>query len=481
MKVTFYYFPAALLIAALLWHGSTAAGQEIISQLPQPVSDALAKAGIPETSIGVYVQDTALKQPLLAVGAERALNPASAMKLVTTYAGLSLLGPAYTWKTEIYSNAPLRHGVLNGDLIIKGYGDPQLTLEDFWLLLNELRQRGVRKIRGDLVLDRSYFEPATSDRAHFDNEPLRPYNTLPDALLVNFKAVRLEFIPDPGRHALAVLVSPPLPQIKVLNHIVLDNEPCGDWAKRLKPTVTDNGASAELLINGNYSITCEEQEREYSVLDHPHYVHALFALLWRELGGTFNGGVRDEKVPPTARLLASHQSRPLAETVRDINKFSNNVMARQLFLTLGASTGEGPPGTANNAAHIVQQWLTQKGLVFPELTMENGSGLSRTDHISAKSLGTLLLDAFRSPVMPELMASLPIVAVDGTMRKRLLGSGVAGQAHIKTGLLEDARSVAGYLLDDHGHRLVVVFLVNHPNAGDAQSAQDALLEWLYAR
>jgi serine-type D-Ala-D-Ala carboxypeptidase/endopeptidase (penicillin-binding protein 4) len=167
--------------------------------------------------------------------------------------------------------------------------------------------------------------------------------------------------------------------------------------------------------------------------------------------------------------------------VRDINKFSNNVMARQLFLTLAATTGEGPPGTVNSAAQVIQQWLMQKGLVFPELKMENGSGLSRTDQISAKSLATLLLDAFRSPVMPELMASLPIVAVDGTMRKRLLGTPVAGQAHIKTGLLEDARSVAGYLLDIHGHRLVVVFLVNHPNADDAQSAQDALLEWLHAR
>jgi len=480
MRATLY-FPASLLITALLSHGNTAAGQEIISQLPQSVAEALAKAGIPEKNIGVFVQDTASNQPLLAIGAERALNPASAMKLVTTYAGLSLLGPAYSWKTEIYSSAPLRNGVLNGNLIIKGYGDPQLTLEDFWLLLNELRQRGLRKIRGDLVLDHNYFEPSTSDPAHFDNDPVRPYNTLPDALLVNFKAVRLEFIPNPGRHALTILVSPPLPQIKVLNHIVLDNEPCGDWANRLKSTATDNGASAELLINGNYSIACEEQEREYSVLDHPHYVHALFTLLWRELGGTFNGSVRDGKVPPTARLLATHQSRPLAETVRDINKFSNNVMARQLFLTLGATTGEGPPGTVNSAAQVIQQWLMQKGLVFPELKMENGSGLSRTDQISAKSLATLLLDAFRSPVMPELMASLPIVAVDGTMRKRLLGTPVAGQAHIKTGLLEDARSVAGYLLDTHGHRLVVVFLVNDPKADDAQSAQDALLEWLYAR
>ena len=468
-----------LLIATLAWAGMAAA-QELSSQLPPPVAAALAAAGIPEANIGVYVQDVDAKQPLLAVGADRALNPASAMKLVTTYAGLSLLGPAYSWNTEIYTDAPLRKGVLNGDLIIKGYGDPRLTLEDFWLLLGELRQRGVRKIRGDLVLDRSYFEPAAGDPALFDNEPTRPYNTLPDALLVNFKAVRFDFIPDPGRHALILLASPSLPQVRTANHIALDNEPCGDWADRIKLTAADNGTSANLSFDGNYSTACDEQDREYSVLDHPHYVHALFTLLWRELGGTFNGGVRDGEVLPTARLLVTHQSPPLAEIVREINKFSNNVMARQLFLTLGAISG-GLPGTTEKAARAIQQWLMQKGLVFPELMMENGSGLSRDDRISAQSMGKLLLDAFHSPVMPEMMASLPVVAVDGTMRKRLVGTDVAGRAHIKTVLLENARSVAGYMLDHQGHRIVVVFLINHPNAGSAQPAQDALMEWLYER
>jgi D-alanyl-D-alanine carboxypeptidase/D-alanyl-D-alanine-endopeptidase (penicillin-binding protein 4) len=477
MKLAFFH-AIRLLIVAFVWSDLVAA-QETITQLPPSVSAALAAAGIPATSVGVYVQEVATKQPLLAVGAERALNPASAMKLLTTYAGLSLLGPAYVWKTEIYTDAPLHNGVLDGNLIIKGYGDPRLTLEDFWLLLGELRQRGVREIRGDLVLDRSYFRIEANDPAQFDNEPTRPYNTPPDALLVNFKAVRIEFIPDGEHHALTLLTSPSLPQVKVLNHITLDAAPCGDWAKRIDLSANDTGVSADLLFSGNYSSLCEEQDNEYSVLDHAHYVHALFTLLWRELGGIFNGEVRDGVVPPTARLLVSHQSPPLAEVVRDINKFSNNVMARQLFLTLGATADNGPPGTPDKAAQVVRHWLIERGLVFPELTLENGAGLSRVERISAKSLGQLLLDAFRSPVMPELMASLPVVAVDGTMRKRLIGAGVAGQAHIKTGLLEDARSIAGYVLNSQGHLVIAVFLINHPRAGDAQSAQDALLEWVY--
>jgi D-alanyl-D-alanine carboxypeptidase/D-alanyl-D-alanine-endopeptidase (penicillin-binding protein 4) len=166
--------------------------------------------------------------------------------------------------------------------------------------------------------------------------------------------------------------------------------------------------------------------------------------------------------------------------VRDINKYSNNVMARQLFLTLGA-VGLGAPGTLEKARSVIAQWLAQKGLSAPELTIDNGSGLSRSDRISAKSMADLLIAAFRSAVMPEFVASLPLVAADGTMRKRLSAAEVAGHAHIKTGSLAQVRSIAGYVLDEKGRRVVVVFIVNHANAANAQPAQDALLRWVYRR
>jgi len=215
-------------------------------------------------------------------------------------------------------------------------------------------------------------------------------------------------------------------------------------------------------------------------LSHAQYTYALFRELWRELGGTFAGGVREGPAGADARLIASVQSPTLSEVVRDINKFSNNVMARQLFLTLGAA-GAGAPASADKTGRVIRQWLAGKGLSFPELVLENGSGLSRIERISAKSLGELLLAAYKSPVMPELMASLPLAAVDGTMRKRLSGAEVAGQAHIKTGSLSGVRAIAGYVLDARGRRVVVVFIVNHANAGNAQPVQDALLRWVHSR
>ena len=451
------------------------------AQLPDPVARALAQAGIPESAAGFYVHEIGAREPQLAAGAERALNPASSIKLLTTYAALELLGPAYTWITEAYASGPLKEEVLQGDLVIRGRGDPKLTLENFWLLLRELRARGVRDIRGDLVLDRSFFNSETYDPSRFDDQPTRPYNTGPDALLVNFKALQLQFIPDSDARSIRIVAQPVLPQVQIVNNLTLDGRgACGDWVGKLKLDAQGNATTARLAFNGVFPASCGERARNFSVLGHAQYTLSLFRELWREQGGTFGGGVRDGTAGADARLIATLKSPSLSEVVRDINKYSNNVMARQLYLTLGA-VGAGAPASGDKTVRVIRQWLSGKGLSFPELVLENGSGLSRVERISAGSLGQLLLTAFRSAVMPELIASLPVAAVDGTMRKRLSGADVAGQAHIKTGSLTGVRSIAGYVLDGQGRRWVVVFIVNHANAGNAQPVQDALLKWVHGR
>jgi D-alanyl-D-alanine carboxypeptidase/D-alanyl-D-alanine-endopeptidase (penicillin-binding protein 4) len=451
------------------------------AQLPEPVARALVQAGIPEASAALYVHEIGSERPLLTAGADRAMNPASAIKLLTTYAGLDLLGSAYSWTTEAYAAGTLKDGVLAGDLVIRGRGDPKLTLENFWLLLRGLRGRGLREIRGDLVLDRSYFTAEEFDPSRFDDQPTRPYNTGPDALLVNFKAVRLQFISDTEARAVRIVAEPPLSQVQIVNNLAFDaTGACGDWVSKLKLDAQGNATAARFAFNGVFPASCGERVRNFSVLGQSQYVLALFRELWRELGGTLSGTVRDGAAGTDARLLTSVQSPALSEVVRDINKFSNNVMARQLFLTLGA-TGAGAPATTEKSGRVIRQWLAGKGLSFPELVLENGSGLSRAERISARNLGLLLVSAFRSPVMPELIASLPVAAVDGTMKKRLSGAEVAGQAHIKTGALSGVRSIAGYVLDAQGRRVVVVLFVNHTNAGNTQAVQDALLRWIYHR
>lgn len=453
--------------------------QPASTTLPEPVARALAQAGIPESAIGVYVHEIGAAEPVLAIGADRALNPASTMKLVTTYAGLEMLGPAYVWNTDVLTDGALTQDVLAGNLYIRGAGDPKLTVENFWLLLRNLRARGVREIRGDLVLDRRLFAEELQDPGAFDDQPTRPYNTGPSALLVNFKAVTLQFIPDAITRTVRIATEPALPQVQVINNLKLVDGACGDWVGKLRLDSQGNADSARLTFNGTYALDCGEGMRSFSVLGHRQYVGALFTQLWRDLGGTFSGQVRDGATPEQARRLATARSSSLSEIVRDVNKYSNNVMARQLFLSLGMNNGT--PANTSTAASNIKQWLALKGLAVPELVLENGSGLSRIERISARNLGAVLLNAWASPVMPELMASLPVAAVDGTLRKRMKSAEVAGQAHVKTGSLSGVRSIAGYVLDAKGNRAVVVFMVNHANAFNAQAAQDAMLGWAHNR
>jgi D-alanyl-D-alanine carboxypeptidase/D-alanyl-D-alanine-endopeptidase (penicillin-binding protein 4) len=466
-----------IIALALLLLSSTPALAQTAATLPEAVARALKQAGIPESAVGVYVHEIGADQPLLSVGAERALNPASTMKLVTTYAGLEMLGPAYVWNTDVLTDGLLTQDVLTGNLYLKGAGDPKMTLESFWLLLRSLRARGVREIRGDLILDRRLFAEELQDPGAFDDQPTRPYNTGPSALLVNFKAITLQFIPDASTRTVRIAVEPPLPQVQIINNLKIADGTCGDWVGKLKLESQGNAESARLAFNGTYALDCGEAMRSFSVLGHRQYIGALFTQLWRELGGTFNGQVRDGATPDQARRLTTARSLSLSEIVRDVNKFSNNVMARQLFLTLGISSSA--PATTATATNGVRQWLALKGLSVPELVIENGSGLSRIERISARNLGAILLNAYASPVMPELMASLPVAAVDGTLRKRLKSADVAGQAHVKTGSLSGVRSIAGYVLDAQGNRSVIVFLVNHANAFNAQAAQDALMAWAH--
>jgi D-alanyl-D-alanine carboxypeptidase/D-alanyl-D-alanine-endopeptidase (penicillin-binding protein 4) len=477
------------------------------ADLPPPVHRALRQAGIPESAVSVYIHEIGARQPLLQHNAGTAMNPASVMKLATTYAGLELLGPAYTWKTELYADG-LRDGdTLRGNLIIKGYGDPKLNLENFWLLTRRLRQTGLREIAGDLILDTNYFQLPSANPADFDGKPHRAYNVLPEALLVNYRTVSLRLIPRPENGNVHVIVDPLPALLDLRNGLRLTPGACGDWRDALATDIRadrENGGRVSIALNGTYATDCGEKNLFLSVHENAYYIQSVFKQLWEEQGGTFHGRGIAGTVPQGLLPIEIHQSPPLADIVRDINKFSNNTAARQLYLALGlaepmlesaailratalnrgeasAQTSSEPmgPATLAKADASIRRWLVSKRLHFPELIMENGSGLSRNERISARHVGQLLLTAFQSPVMPEFISSLPIAAVDGTMKKRLNGSATAGQAHIKTGSLEGVQTMAGYMRDQSGKRLVVVFFVNHSNAGRAQAAMDMLLHWLY--
>ncbi|NOT65397.1 MAG: D-alanyl-D-alanine carboxypeptidase/D-alanyl-D-alanine-endopeptidase [Methylotenera sp.] len=451
-------------------------GLQAHAELPTTVASALRNAGIPAQNVAVYVQAVEGINPIISHNADKSMNPASVMKLVTTNAALDLLTPSYRWKTEVYKDGFVNNGVLNGNLIIKGYGDPSFKAQEFWRLLMNLQQAGIKEIKGDLIIDKSYFAQNVGARKTFDDETWRAYNAEPSAFLVNGRNTSFKFVAT--ETAVNVSQEFELSEVQIINNMKLSQGACGEWRSRFGYTVIPKASGATVTFNGTFSPDCGERYLELSVVDDEKYAFYTFKKLWLQLGGKFNGKLKIQNTPSDAVKVLEQLSEPLAYVERDINKWSNNLMARQLLLSIGAEK-LGAPATEAKGALAIKDWLVAKSIKADELVIENGSGLSRIERISAEHLGQMLVSAYISPVMPELMASLPILAQDGTIKKRMNDSQTNGRAHLKTGSLDGVSAIAGYVLDANHHRHVLVMMVNHTKAGASKNAQDALIEWVH--
>ena len=443
--------------------------------LPADVAAALDRAKVPRDALYAVVHEVGgTASPRLAWQAQNPVNPASLMKLLTTAAAMDLLGPAWTWATPVWLQGSLgNNGVFDGNVVIRGSGDPKLVVERVWLLLRRLQQMGVRDIQGDIVLDRSAFDVPDQSAADFDGEALRPYNVKPDALLLNFKAVSFTFTPDPARGIAIITTEPALAGVRTDVRVPLAAGPaaaqCADWRSILQADFSD---PLRVRFKGLYSPACGEKLWPVAYAEPTAYNERLIAGLWSEMGGKLSGSVRDGSAPTTPATFEV-LSPPLAEVIRDINKFSNNVMAQQLFLTLGLT--QRGLGTPDNARDVLRQWLSSRyGEPARSVVIDNGSGLSRETRVSAHLLAALLQDVAGGPQMPELMSSLPVSGIDGTMRRT---KAQTGRAHLKTGSLRDVTAIAGYVLAPSGRRYVLVGVINHPNSGAARPALEALIEW----
>jgi serine-type D-Ala-D-Ala carboxypeptidase/endopeptidase (penicillin-binding protein 4) len=458
----------ALLITLMSLAGAGALAQ---GPIPPQVSAALARAKVPLEAVSLLVVAAdGQTAPRLSHRANVPMNPASVMKLVTTYAALDTLGPAFVWATAVHIEGVVKDGTLQGNLYLKGQGDPKLVLERLWLLLRRVQGLGIKTIAGDIVLDRSAFETVAPNPGDFDGEPLRPYNAAPDALLLNFKSVVMTFVPDRAAQVARVNFEPPLAGVQMQASVPLVNGDCNDYRAALKAELSD---ANRIRFGGTYSASCGERVWPLAYADPASYSARAVEGVWREMGGQLTGRVRDGQVPAGLNATFSVSSETLAETIRDINKFSNNVMAQQLFLTLSLQS-KGVGTLAGSRALVQDWWRERMGDAQPPV-LDNGSGLSRTERISAQALARLLHTAWASPQMPELMSSLPLIGVDGTL-KRIKGK-ASGSAHLKSGSLRDVVALAGYVHALNGQRHVLVAIVNHPSAQMARPALEALVEW----
>ena len=464
-----------VIVSALLCLTSLKAAEP---QLPQAVRTALDVRKVPHETLSVFVQDLSSGEVILSWNDQHARNPGSTIKLVTTLVGIDVLGPAYTWNTDVFVLGDVVDGRLDGDLLLKGYGDPFLVTERVWQLLRQIRQQGIREINGDLLIDDSYFYLPEHDPAAFDRQPLRAYNVAPNALLMNFKVVRFWFEPQHDNGSVRVWLDPPMENLAVDNKLSVQPGACRGYQRGI--AISANESLDRMTFIGKMPGGCELYAMDRTALSHNDFAYGLFLSLWRESGGEFFGGWQNAKAPEDAEPLISFRSLPLADIITRINKHSNNVMARQLLFTLSSEV-LGVPGTEPGGREVITNWIADSGLDIDDLILDNGSGLSRDARISAASMGALLEFAWRQPYMPEFVSSLSLAGQDGTLRRRFDDPGLQGNAHLKTGSLDHVVAIAGYLQARSGRRFAVVTMQNHEDIhrGPGQEVQEALLRWVY--
>ena len=484
-----------VLIAALLAGIGLSNAQ---AQLPESVSLLLRSANIPEDAMGAIVLRG--NTTVLSHGAERSMQPASTMKLVTTAVGLEQLGPIFRGRTELRTSADIINGVLKGDLILRGGADTDFNADVLAHMLQTLRNQGIVKIKGDLILDRQLFQPARPDLGAppFDESAEFRYNVIPDALLLNTNLLDINM--NSTDRQLSILMQPPLENVSITSDMKLVKGNCARWEDGWRPPEyrRDAGGKLQVILHGTFPQNCSKAT-SINVLDRNDYADRLFRATWKRLGGTITGTVREAAstgVPPTAdpvgtRLLADHVARALPEVLRDINKTSDNTLARTLFLSLGSLQSDGwlgsrpvamaaPEDTATRARQVIREWFQRHNINDQGMLVDNGSGLSRTGRIAPAQMAGVLQAMQYSPWAPEFQSSLPIVALDGTMRKRLLNSPAAARARIKTGTLKNVVAIAGYVPDANNQLCVVVAMINSDlvGNGNGRAAVDALIEWV---
>ena len=470
-------------VATALKRAMVVAGLGLVSvqlwaqQLPTELQQAWKNTRLADQSLSLVIKEVG-GPTLVQYNSTVSRNPASVMKMVTTWAGLSALGPEYVWRTTVYTqpNATVDGaGTLQGPLYIKAAGDPMFSIPDLWNLLRDVRMRGIKNL-SQVVVDRSVFGNVAIDTYAFDGAGDRPYNASPDALMVGFGASRLVFQPEPKTKKWLAFMDPPIPGVRVENQVEWSNQRC-PGSPVVGTRIQSGPSGITIQATGTAAGSCGEFSVYRLAMNQQDFFNGVFKMLWKELGGTLAHDITTGTVPSKAQALVWHDSKSLADQIRVINKQSNNVMATLLLLTMGNQfSGDG--ATIASGENAVIQTLRQQGVNTGGWRIANGSGLAREARVTANGMAQMLDVVWQSNYMPEFISSLAISGVDGTVRRRMRDEEVQGRAHLKTGTLRDSRALAGYVLGNSGKRYIMVSLVNGEGTAAVRPVHDELVKWL---
>ena len=457
------------IVCACMTLSATAIAATVSSGIPAAIAQLMAAQRLPSSALSFVIVEADTGRVVMSHNPDTPRSPASTIKTVTTFAALDMLGPAFVWRTRAWLH--------DGDLYLQGGGDPYITLERWWSFVQSLRSQGLNSIAGDIVIDNSAFSLPKEDPGAFDGRPNRSYNVVPDALMVNFQSIDFSLAANAETHRVDIVASPAPVNLEVDNHIRYAPGRCSGPTARVDFQVASPQWD-RVIFAGTLSPHCAQQTFARVLLQPATYAFGTFIELWRQSGGQFEGKLRIESTPADAKLLYTFDSLSLAEIVRLTNKHSNNLMARHLLLTLGRER-YGDPATLEKGASAIADWSRERGFDLSGVDIDNGSGLSRSTHITVLQMAKILSAAYHSPFAPEYLASFPLAGMDGTLRSRMRNS-PAGAIRLKTGHLDSVSGVAGFVTASSGKTFVLVSLVNHVRAdsGAAEPVHAALAAWI---
>ena len=403
--------------------------------------------------------------PLIIYNGDRLFNSASLVKIISTYIALKDLGPSYQWQSNFYHSGKVENGLLNGDLIFKGGADATFSIEDLEKMIRKIQNKGIKKINGNLILDYSFFGKMPIEK-DFDENPLRAYNVLPSAITLQSNTINFKL--STQKNKIKVIADPNINNMFINENLRISNRKCGNWKSHLKIITSKKNDKNSVKFLGGFSKRCNEKEIDLAILDPSLYFFEVFKDLWNKNGGFFDGSyIKQDREDLSKVHLYTHFSRPLSELIRDVNKYSLNLMARNLMLTVIKEKNDIKP-TEDMVNFYIQTWLKEKGLLHKGLFIDNGAGLSRKIQISTNQLLLILQNIYNDPFMPEMIASFPIASIDGTLKNKMKRTKFSRNGHFKTGSLKNVVGIAGFFLSDKKEMKSFVFIMNHEEAKNAQ-------------
>ncbi len=446
------------------------------ASMGESIEAMIVKNKIKPEQVSVLIRSSKSNSVWAAHHSNTIRKPASVMKVLTTYSALLELGRDFKWPTKFYYHGSYNKGIIQGDLIIKAYGDPTLSSRDMPKIIRRLKRLGIRGITGDIVIDRSFFDVGDRISSGFDNHSFSEYNAMPDTMMFDDHLSTIVVKPKGGE--IVAYKSIQDQSYEVINNIKPSDKSCAGNRSWPRVLISTESTPPRVTLSGTLSLKCRPRYIKKLVT---HAYQSFYYTLRAEMirrGIAFHGQLQLAKVPAGARALFTHYSKPLLQIIAKTNKKSNNLYARHLMLLLGAKR-YGAPATELKGRKAIEEILGRLDLIRSKgIVLDNGSGLSRKSRITAKALSDILQDANKR-YGSQWRNALSIAGIDGTIKKRFKRTIAKGRAWMKTGTLKDAKNIAGYVLSKSSRRLyTVVILYNGREKWKGSALQNQIITWL---